>query len=269
MKFYVYEYRNPLTKIPFYVGKGYGNRLYDHLKGYSHNQGLMDYIESLKLSGLEPEIEKVFESDSEDCVLGVEEHLIKSYGLKSKGGVLENLLSSGGKNSYYDLPKDCLELLGEVTDLELSKRFNIPETTIKHKRRALDIKSFRETRTGTEEFSDLFRKDHTVHTLYNSNGGSVTGTRKQLEEIIGIKTSDLGELASGKSKRWSEWYYTKDLADTVNDIYKLYKFFNKDTEEIKVCTYPDLAEYTGYLKRSVRNLATGHRKTCFEWVIIL
>ena len=31
LKYYVYLLVNPITKSPFYVGKGEGNRVFDHL----------------------------------------------------------------------------------------------------------------------------------------------------------------------------------------------------------------------------------------------
>lgn len=100
--YYVYAYLNPLEcgvynssivsflAKPFYVGKGIGNRLYDHLKEarptrkYKHSHKL-NTIRLIQRSELNPIILKISEELSEDEALCVELKLIlelkQNYGL--------------------------------------------------------------------------------------------------------------------------------------------------------------------------------------------
>lgn len=105
MTFYVYVYYNPL-KIskgqpePFYVGKGSGNRYLVHLSE-SHqlkdpNKLKVRILNKIKKAGLEPIIEKVFESEDEEFVKLVEKMIISQYGRRDLGlGTLANLTDGG------------------------------------------------------------------------------------------------------------------------------------------------------------------------------
>ena len=44
--YYVYVLVDPINRIPFYVGKGKGNRMYQHLKGDKGNKKKVRYIEN-------------------------------------------------------------------------------------------------------------------------------------------------------------------------------------------------------------------------------
>ncbi|HET8688656.1 MAG TPA: NUMOD3 domain-containing DNA-binding protein [Methanosarcina sp.] len=97
--YYVYVYSHPETGIPFYVGKGKGNRYKKHLKETkenTENYKKWAFIEGLRNKGLEPIIEKVFNSDNEDAAYNEEERLIKHYGRKDidKDGILTNICES-------------------------------------------------------------------------------------------------------------------------------------------------------------------------------
>lgn len=53
---YVYLYVDPLTDRVFYVGKGFGNRVFSHLED-SSDSGRARRIQDLRRAGLEPELE--------------------------------------------------------------------------------------------------------------------------------------------------------------------------------------------------------------------
>lgn len=96
MTYYVYTYSDPITKIPFYVGKGTGLRMYKHLsENYKNTENKKKYavIQSLKNKGLEPIVEKVVDRVSEQTAYDIEAHLIKSYGRRDldEGGILTNI----------------------------------------------------------------------------------------------------------------------------------------------------------------------------------
>ena len=51
--YYVYVYSDPDTHKPFYVGKGKGNRVFDHLS-YDNDSQKVEYIQNLLKAGKEP-----------------------------------------------------------------------------------------------------------------------------------------------------------------------------------------------------------------------
>ena len=53
---YVYIYSDPDTHKPFYVGKGKGNRVFDHLKDTKESEKVK-YLKRLSDDGKEPIIE--------------------------------------------------------------------------------------------------------------------------------------------------------------------------------------------------------------------
>ncbi|WP_313030786.1 GIY-YIG nuclease family protein [Soonwooa sp.] len=56
LKNYVYIYSDPITEKMFYVGKGKGNRVFDHLKDKKECEKVT-YLNELLEKGLQPKIE--------------------------------------------------------------------------------------------------------------------------------------------------------------------------------------------------------------------
>lgn len=142
MNYYVYVYKDPLTLQPFYIGKGKGNRCYNHLKWKHTFKRVRDKITSLEKKGLAPQIDIVAGNLAEDKAYEIEEMLILRYGRKGLDcdGILMNIcIGSRPPNyptrdllkTYYQLPTLELtsDLIEEVklflTNCESRKRYNV------------------------------------------------------------------------------------------------------------------------------------------------
>jgi len=95
--YYIYHYIDPRTNLPFYVGKGTGERLYDHLyetEDNNENRHKFYKIQFLKNNGLEPIIVKVIENITDkDLAYKLETEEIIKYGRIGfeEGGILTNI----------------------------------------------------------------------------------------------------------------------------------------------------------------------------------
>ena len=94
--FYVYLYIDPRTNLPFYVGKGTGDRKFYHLEETIEstiNKRKFYRIQSLRKIGLEPIIREVKTFFCEEEAYQFEEMLINQYGRKGydSGGILLNI----------------------------------------------------------------------------------------------------------------------------------------------------------------------------------
>ncbi len=106
--FYIYMLLNPLNfDLPFYVGKGSGNRAIVHFKekfkkGINYNK--FNLIQKIfKETGKYPKIEIYRDNLSEDEAFFLEEELIAFYGRKDKVnfGILTNLTDGGEDGSGH------------------------------------------------------------------------------------------------------------------------------------------------------------------------
>ena len=94
--FYVYQYIDPRTNLPFYIGKGTNERKFYHLNETVEttiNKRKFYRIQSLKKLGLNPIIQEVAKFDCEEDAYQFEEKLINQYGRKGydPNGILLNI----------------------------------------------------------------------------------------------------------------------------------------------------------------------------------
>jgi len=80
--FFVYVYAHPQTHLPFYVGKGTGDRdLYHWRNRKSHNNDQLRFIlHDIHQSGQRPMITRVLETLDETAAYNEEKRLIQEYG---------------------------------------------------------------------------------------------------------------------------------------------------------------------------------------------
>ena len=96
MKYYVYVYKDPDNKSPFYIGKGSGNRYKKHLnETFENTENRKKYakIKSILNAGKEPIIEILKYFNDENQAYDFETELIKAYGRKDidDNGILLNI----------------------------------------------------------------------------------------------------------------------------------------------------------------------------------
>jgi hypothetical protein len=124
--YYVYELIDPRVNLPFYVGKGTGNRVYFHLSEQSRvksdNERKFNKIQKIRKDGYEPEIKIVKYFDNEEDAYNYEEVLIKQYGRirYDENGILtnicENLRPPNSKGRTYKV------IYGDKWEEEIEKR---------------------------------------------------------------------------------------------------------------------------------------------------
>lgn len=94
MNYYTYIYYDPITKIPFYVGKGSGNRAWKHLKR-SDDIPFINKIRDLRSKGLMPNI-GLYSGLDEEFALFLEMELILHFGrIDNSTGTLFNKTNGG------------------------------------------------------------------------------------------------------------------------------------------------------------------------------
>lgn len=93
---YCYIYANPLEpEAPLYVGKGQGDRAYEHRDKYAINYKLRKALSAMKRAGLEPTI-TLIDAPSNEAACAYEIFWIKVYGRQDLGtGSLCNLTDGG------------------------------------------------------------------------------------------------------------------------------------------------------------------------------
>jgi len=151
--YYVYHLIDPRNSLPFYVGKGIGNRMYSHVEFVKNNKIphnnilLFNKIKKVLNGGLNVIYDKVVEGISEESALKLEMSEISKYGRKMDGGILCNLTLGGEGISGYkhtdlsktkmsqsslesDRLKTSIENLQRATMLNTGKRKLKPQSDI-------------------------------------------------------------------------------------------------------------------------------------------
>lgn len=112
--YYVYVYSNPDTHKPFYVGKGKGNRVFDHLS-YDNDSQKVQYIQKLLQENKEPIIEILVHGVDEETAFKVEAAAIDLIGIENLTNV-----QRGHHSSTY----------GKIEVSLLESRYNCEELTL-------------------------------------------------------------------------------------------------------------------------------------------
>jgi len=124
--YYVYELIDPRVNLPFYVGKGKGNRVYFHLseqlRAKSDNARKFNKIQKMRKEGYEPEVKIIQYFENENDAYDLEDELIKKYGRirYDENGILTNICESSrppnNKGRTYQ------EIYGDKWEEQIEKR---------------------------------------------------------------------------------------------------------------------------------------------------
>ena len=142
LKNYVYLYIDPDNEEIFYVGKGKGNRVFDHLNDKSISDKCKR-IEQIRQQGKEPKIEIVIHGIEDVTATKVEAAIIDTIGLKN----LTNQTHGKGHRLYGRLGID-----------EIIKRFNAEPANITEPAVLIRINNY-------------YRRDMTEIELYDATRG--------------------------------------------------------------------------------------------------
>ena len=111
--FYVYALKDPRENPAaiFYVGKGTGNRMDNHLDDQKDSDKVQ-LIKAIEDLGGEVIIEKIVDNLTENQALKIEAELIAAFGIRSRGGKLTNIVRPAGhaRNiNLHNIPEGCYE----------------------------------------------------------------------------------------------------------------------------------------------------------------
>lgn len=190
--YYVYEYIDPKTNIPFYVGKGKNDRYLYHLKNLNDNTNLhkVNKIKKILSEGGEPIIKLVKTGLTETQSFDFEKKLIEKYGrIDLENGSLVNL-SDGGEGQSGWIPSGTYK----AKMSELSKGCNNGMFGKKHNEETKN--KIREKSTG-RKFTILTKKKMSENKMGKNN--SFYGKKHKKETIELIRQKKVGRFTGEKN----------------------------------------------------------------------
>jgi len=112
--FYVYALKDPRNKPskPFYIGKGTGNRAWEHQANVDDSEK-GELIRLIKESGYQVIHTIIADNLTEQQALKIEAELISAFGIRSQGGLLTNKVRPNPENINrhvkLNIPDGCYE----------------------------------------------------------------------------------------------------------------------------------------------------------------
>lgn len=214
--YYVYALIDPRTDMPFYVGKGKNNRMFNHLKEKTSGVKKNNKIFEIREAGFEPIAIKLLENLSEDNAYKSEEDIIKSLG---RTGIEENGILTNNRLRAW-APVMTLEVRNAISNWRKGMTFTSEHRT--------NLSKAREGKTYEE--------------IYGVDGAKKR--RDQLSQKRGPmpeecrKNISKAKKGMGSPHTWSD-ESRKKLSETTKGIPKP---FSKEEKEKRSMKYKEIIE---------------------------
>lgn len=143
--YYVYVYEDPISKVPFYVGKGRKGRITYHL---TMARGVIDgksrfikHLATMLGNGVEPIVKKVSENLTSKSALDLEGELIAKYGRigYDEDGVLLNVKRRGFGNGWVHTEETKAKIRKSTNDCIKDGRMKTWATSLTKEERARNV----------------------------------------------------------------------------------------------------------------------------------
>lgn len=206
--FYVYLLIDPITNLPFYAGKGKGNRAQYHIlknqQGKNTENPYKDnVIRQILAEGLIPIIEYIYYTNSEQEAYDIEELTIKKYGRRryDADGILTNLCKDNRPPhlEYSEERKEKYRKMMQGNTINTGR----VQTTIEKEKRSNSLKASYDSgrRVVTDKMREASKATH-------------------IGKIVSDKTRQLQSESAKLSKAWrigktNEEIYGKEKADEI------------------------------------------------------
>lgn len=222
-KYYVYMICRS-DETPLYIGKGSGDRVYQHFKkGCSSNIHLQRTLGKMADTGDEPIIKFLHHTDCEKTAYELEQVEIAKYGIRRDGGLLVNMTYGGEdppKNGHMRKTWICLKaqkLLGKVPDQEIADEFFYSKGAVQNFRRRHGIKSFAESKTGYQKRGgNLY--DERIHVVFNCvTEEFYIGKRYNFCKARDIRNGHASAFFNGKCARYKDWMYCGTVDNLIRE----------------------------------------------------
>jgi hypothetical protein len=191
-KYYVYEYVDPITNLPFYIGKGQADRYIYHLKNLNDktNPHKVNKIKKLLNEGLEPIINLIKTGLTETQSFELERNLIGKYGRIDLGtGCLVNL-SDGGEGQSGWVPT-------EEYRLNMSKSTSGNKNGMYGKTHSEETKNKIREKSIGRKLNDFYRNKMSEDRLGEKN--AFYGKKHTKETIEIIRQKKIGKFLGDKN----------------------------------------------------------------------
>jgi len=233
--YYVYHLIDPRDNLPFYVGKGRMERIYDHEKDVlngriPHNNKLLFYkIKKVLNESGNIKYVKIFENLESDDSYDKELLEIKKYGRRSnKTGILCNMTDGG---EYFVGSKQSEEHIRKRVEKRMVWYNSLPneEKEKMWKKSGNSIKEYWATHSEEKKkFIEILKskvwKYGKDHRWYGKNKGKENPSYKPIPKIVEDKIIELHNIGLGKRKIVKEIFNTFGIQLEENKPLNILRF---------------------------------------------
>jgi len=238
-RFYVYHLIDPFTGFPFYVGKGTGNRMYDHEKLTlsekipNKNPILFRKIKKIILSN-NILYKKILENLTENEAFLLEQSEIKKYGrMNDKTGILCNMTNGGEGISGH---KHSYETKKRISILHSGK--NNPFYGKHHTTK--NLKKIRESSLGNKNSRGLIHTKEIIKKL------SLLGKKKIVSKETRVKMS-IARKGKPTNVPINQFNEDMNLIKHWNSLSQAANTLNIAKSCISDCLHNKMKTYKGYI----------------------